>query len=133
VQAASPLTAARPFDDGEVSDVEAEMERILSSPALLGIEALLLDSVSLSSPAGGQVLSRAESAAWLRDHAGPNIAVSSVDPSRQTMLIEVQSEGWPRRDPVEQGRLTFSLRRYAANGRLDEDRGEWRIDVISAE
>jgi len=29
--------------------------------------------------------------------------------------------------------MTFNLRRYAANGRQDEENGEWKIDVIGAE
>ena len=41
--------------------------------------------------------------------------------------------GWPKKDPIDQGQVNFSLRRYDANGRLDEDNGDWKIDVIEAE
>ena len=51
----------------------------------------------------------------------------------QTVMLQVLTEGWPTHDPVQQGRMTFSLRRYDASGRLNEDLGEWKIDVIEAE
>ncbi|HET6315722.1 MAG TPA: hypothetical protein VFG86_04640, partial [Chloroflexota bacterium] len=59
--------------------------------------------------------------------------VTRVDPNTPTVLIEVETQDWPVGDPLEQGRVTFTLRRYAANGRLDEDNGDWKIDVIAAE
>jgi hypothetical protein len=109
------------------------MERIVSTPDLDNVEAMLLDRVSLSTPAGGQVLDRDGAAEWLRDHAGPGIKVTRVDPNTQTVLLEIETQGWPVADPMEQGRVTFNLRRYAANGRQDEDNGDWKIDVIAAE
>ena len=134
---ASPSAAAKPggraLTEDEIDDIRAQMERVVASPDLPSVEAMLLDRVSLSTPEGGQVLDRAGAAAWLRDHAGPNIAVSRVDPNTQTVLIEIQTDGWPSRDPLEAGRVTFSMRRYAANGRQDEDNGDWKVDVIAAE
>jgi hypothetical protein len=117
----------------EIDAIQRQVERIVASPDLPGVEALLLDRVSLSSPAGGQVLDRPGAAEWLRDHAGAGIEVTRVDPNTQTVLIEVQTDGWPTRDPLEQGRVTFNLRRYTANGRQDEENGDWKVDVIAAE
>jgi hypothetical protein len=132
--AASPAArAGRPLSQDEIDQVGRQVERIVSTPGLSGIENLLLASVSLSTPDGGQVLDRAGAATWLRDHAGSGITVTRVDPNTQTVLIEVETQDWPVADPLEQGRVTFTLRRYAANGRLDEDNGDWKIDVIAAE
>jgi hypothetical protein len=135
--APSPSAAAkpggRPLTEDEIDEIRAEMQRIVANADLPRVEDLLLDRVSLSTPAGGQVLDRAAAAAWLRDHAGPNIEVTRVDPNTQTVLLEVQTEGWPVHDPLEAGRVTFNLRRYAANGRQDEDNGDWKVDVIVAE
>jgi hypothetical protein len=135
--AASPVAlaspeASRPISDDDVAQIEREMQRVVATAALPGIERLLLDRVSLSTPAGGQVLERAEAAQWLRDHAGPGIQVVRVEPSSQTMLLEVSTQGWPNDEPIEQGVVTFNLRRYGANGRPDE-MGEWKVDAIGAE
>jgi len=135
--AASPSASAkpggRPLTEQEIDDIRAQMQRMVASADLPDVEDLLLDRVSLSTPAGGQILDRAAAAAWLRDHAGPNLAVTRVDPNTQTVLLEVQTEGWPVQDPLEAGRVTFNFRRYAANGRQDEDNGDWKVDVIVAE
>ncbi len=48
-------------------------------------------------------------------------------------MLQVLTTGWPKKDPIEQGQVNFSLRRYDASGRLDEDVGDWKIDVIEAE
>ena len=99
-----------------------------------GIESLLLDHVSMSTPQGGSVMSSSEAAQWLRDHAGPGITVSEVDRSTQEVMLQIVTVGWPKKDPVQSGQVTFSLRRYDANGRQDESgAGDWKIDVIEAE
>jgi hypothetical protein len=135
VAAASPSAkpVGQPLTEEVIAQIQRDMERIVASKDLPNIEKMLLDRVALSTPAGGQVLERAAAADWLRDHAGPNIKVTRVDPNTQTVLLEVQTEGWPPRDPIEQGNVTFSLRRYAPNGRQDEDNGDWKVDVIGAE
>jgi hypothetical protein len=99
-----------------------------------GIEPLLLDHVSLSTPQGGSVMDAAQAAAWLRDHAGAGIKVSQVNSAAQELMVQVVTNGWPTRDPLETGQVTFSLRRYDANGRQDDSGGgDWKIDVIEAE
>jgi hypothetical protein len=133
VAAASPRPGGRGLTEDEIAQVQRDMARIVADADLPGIEQVLLDRVALSTPAGGQVLDRAGAAAWLRDHAGPGLEVTRVDPNTQTVLLEVQTDGWPTRDPIEQGRVTFNLRRYAPNGRQDEDNGDWKVDVIAAE
>ena len=134
---ASPSASIKPggraLTEEEIDDIRARMQRIVASADLPNVEDVLLDRISLSTPAGGQVLDRVAAAAWLRDHAGPNVEVTRVDPNTQTVLLEVQTEGWPAQDPLEAGRVTFNLRRYAANGRQDEDNGDWKVDVIVAE
>jgi hypothetical protein len=127
------VRAGRPLTQEEIDDMRRQMEQVVSTASLSGIERLLLDRVSLSSPGGGQVLERDEAAQWLREHAGPGLQVTRVDPNSQTVLLEVETVGWPVSDPLEQGRVTFSLRRYADNGRQDEENGDWKIDVIAAE
>ncbi len=138
VRSPSPLASVqprvgRPFTEDDVDQIRRQIEGIVSSADLTGVEALLLDEVSLSTPAGGQVLQRDEAARWLRDHAGSGVKVTRAEPNTQTVLIEVETAGWPVAEPLEQGRVTFNLRRYAASGRQDEDNGDWKVDVILAE
>jgi hypothetical protein len=113
--------------------VQRQMERVLASPDLPGIEAVLLDHVSLSTVQGGSILDASQAASWLRDRAASGIKVSSVEPSTQTLMLQVLTDGWPNKDPITQGQVSFSLRRYDRNGRPDEDKGDWKIDVIDAE
>jgi hypothetical protein len=128
---ASP-EASRPITDDDVAEIESQMQRAMATADLPGIERLLLDRVSLSTPTGSQVLERAEAARWLRDHAGSGINVARVEPSTQTILLEVHTDGWPQADSVEQGVVTFNLRRYDASGRPDEA-GDWQVDAIGVE
>jgi hypothetical protein len=110
------------------------MEQVVASPQLPGIEGLLLDHVSLSTAGGGSVLDNSQAAAWLRDHAGPGIKLTRLERGTQTVMLQVVTEGWPNKDPIQQGRVSFSLRPYDANGRPNEEGGgDWKIDVIEAE
>jgi hypothetical protein len=106
----------------------------MSTPDLSGIESLLLDHVSLSTPQGGSVMDSSEAASWLRDHAGPGMTVGQANRSTQEVMLQIETDGWPKKDPIQSGQVTFSLRRYDADGRQDEaGGGEWKIDVIDAE
>ena len=135
--AASPVSspaADQPLSDADVAAVQNRVDQAVSTAELNGIEALLLDHVSLSTSEGGSVLGNAAAAAWLRDHAGPGITVGKVDRSTQEVMLQIETDGWPKKDPIQSGQVTFSLRRYDANGRQDESGGgEWQIDVIEAE
>lgn len=106
----------------------------MASPDLPGVEDLLLDHVALSTPAGGSIMDRSQAAQWLRDHAGPGVKVSRVDRGIQTVMLQVLTEGWPNKDPIQQGQVSFSLRPYDPNGRPNEEGGgSWQIDVIEAD
>ena len=104
----------------------------MASPDLPGVEALLLDHVSFSTAQGGSVMDNSQAAIWLRDHAASGIKVTRLDRGTQTLMLQVLTDGWPNKDPIQQGQVTFSLRRYDANGRPDEDKGDWKVDVIEA-
>jgi hypothetical protein len=124
--------ADQTVSEAEVAQLQRRMEQTVASPDLPGIEALLLDHVSFSTAQGGSVMDSSQASAWLRDHAGSNIKVTRLDRGTQTLMLQVLTEGWPSQDPIQQGQVTFSLRRYAANGRPDEDHGDWKIDVVEA-
>jgi hypothetical protein len=117
----------------DVAQLQRRLDQMVGNPALPGVEALLLDHVSLSTAQGGSVMDSSQAASWLRDRTGPGIKVSRVEPGTQSLVLHVISEGWPNKDPIEQGRVSFSLRRYDPSGRLDDENGDWKIDVIEAE
>jgi hypothetical protein len=133
--AASPSAAPEGGDasDAEIAEIRARMEQVTSSEALSGLESLLLDHVSVSTTQGGSVMEAAQIASWLRERAGPGIKVTTVDRGGQTLLVQVRTDSWPHKDPIQQGTVTFSLRRYDDNGRPDDESGTWKIDVIDAE
>jgi len=118
----------------DVAAVQSRIQQAVSSPDMGGIDALLLDHISVSTSQGGSVMTRDETLSWLRDHGGPNIKVTQVTPGTQDVMLQVMTDGWPQKDPIQSGQVTFSLRRYDANGRQDESGGgDWKIDVIEAE
>lgn len=129
----APSPIGQVVGDDEVAQLQQRMEQITATRDLPGIESLLLDHVSLSTPEGGSVLDSSQTAGWLRDHASSGIKVTRVERSTQTVMLQVLTEGWPTVDPIVQGQLNFSLRRYDASGRPDEDKGDWKIDVIDVE
>jgi hypothetical protein len=131
---AASTAAAQPLTSADVAAVQTQMEHSVSTPDLMGIDGLLLDHVSLSTQQGGTVLASDEAANWLRDHAGPGIMVSQVTRGTQDVMLQVMTDGWPQKDPIQNGQVAFSLRRYDANGRQDESGGgDWKIDVIEAD
>ena len=119
------------LSERDVADLQHRMEQSVAAPNMPGIDALLLDHVSLSTPAGGSVMGGDAAANWLRDHAGPGIKVTRVDRGAQEVMLQVLTDGWPSKDPIQQGQVNFSLRRYDTKGRPDETGGgDWKIDVI---
>src|SRR5437667_2966947 len=56
VAAASPGPGGRTLTEDEITQVQREMARIIANADLPDVEQILLDRVSLSTPAGGQVL-----------------------------------------------------------------------------
>jgi hypothetical protein len=129
VAGASPSRVASTASPGP-SPVASD--QTLSEAEIARVEALLLDHVSFSTPQGGSVMDTSQAANWLRNHAGNGIKVTRLERGTQTLMLQVLTDGWPTRDPIQQGQLTFSLRRYDANGRPDEEQGGWKIDVIEA-
>jgi hypothetical protein len=130
----SPVDNTPVVSDADVAQLQRRIEQAVATPELTGIEGLLLDHVSLSTADGGSVLDSGQAATWLREHAGPGITVSRLERGTQTVMLQVLTEGWPNKDPIQQGQVTFSLRPYDANGRPNEEGGgDWKIDVIQAE
>jgi hypothetical protein len=126
--------ASQGISDSDIATIQGRIQRAIASPDMSGIDALLLDHVSLSTPQGGSVMDASEAANWLRDHAGPNLKVSQVNRGTQDVMLQVTTDGWPQKDPVQAGQVIFSLRRYDTNGRQDDSGGgEWKIDVIEAD
>lgn len=131
---ALPGTADQTATDTEVAALQRRIEQAVASADLQGIDGLLLDHVALSTPKGGSVMDNVQTASWLRSHAGPSMRVTQFERSTQEAMLQVQTDGWPKDDPIERGQVTFGLRRYDANGRQDQSGGgEWKIDVIDAE
>jgi hypothetical protein len=130
----SLTSGAQPLTDTDVATVQNRMQQSVSTPDLTGIDGLLLDHVSLSTQQGGSILDKSDAASWLRDHAGPGLSVDQVTRGTQDVALQVQTQGWPQKDPIQNGLVIFSLRRYDANGRQDESgTGDWKIDVIEAD
>jgi hypothetical protein len=131
--APSPRAANPRTSEQQVEQVRGELEQALASQDLPGIERLLLEKVLMSSAEGGEVLDRNAAAQWLRERAGPGMRVTRVEPSALAVVLQVVSEGWPIQPPIGSGRVTFNLHRYDASGRQDDENGEWKIDVVTAE
>jgi hypothetical protein len=128
----SPAATDQTLSEAEIAQLQRRMEQTFASPDLPGVEALLLDHVSFSTAQGGSIMDNSHAAAWLRDHAGTGIKVTRLERGTQTLMLHVLSDGWPARDPIQQGQVAFSLRRYDAKGRPDEEQGAWKVDVIEA-
>jgi hypothetical protein len=125
--------AGQDFSEEEIAQLQRRMEQTIGNPGLPGVETFLLDQVSLSTAQGGTVMDSGEAATWLRDRAGSGMRISRVERGSQSQGLQVLTVGWPLRPPIEQGAVTFSLRRYNANGRLDDETGSWKVDVIGVE
>jgi hypothetical protein len=119
--------------DAQVEQVRNRFRQVFASPSLAGIEALLFDRVSISSAEGGEVLSREEAAAWLRDRAGDGIQVSEVTRGTLAVLLQVVTDGWPLQPPSTIGRVTFNLHRFDPSGQQNQQQGDWKVDVVALE
>ena len=119
--------------DQSIAEARHAFEQALSSPSLVGIEGLLLDSVSLASPTGGEVLERGAAAQWLRERAAAGLRISDFLRHQHLASLVIVTEGWQNLAPISSGRMSFNLHRYDQAGRQDDERGTWKIDVIVAE
>lgn len=117
----------------DLAEVQRRVEGVLASPDLPGIENLLFDRVAISTPAGGEVLERAAAAQWLRDRAGSGVRVLSVERNALSVALRVATDGWPQRDPMPTGQLALTFHRFAPDGQQDQEMGEWKVDVLTAE
>jgi hypothetical protein len=127
-----PAVAGAGVTDEQVNHVRQQVDQVFAGADLPGFEGLLLDNVALATAEGGSLLDKAAAAAWLRDRSGA-IQVTNVDRSTLAVAVQVETEGWQTSTAMPNGQITFNLHRYAANGQQDEDRGDWKIDVISAQ
>jgi hypothetical protein len=116
-----------------VADARASLERVLRGAALPGLEDILLETVALAAPSGGEQLTRPAAARWLRQRATGRIRVRDLQRHQHQALITTTTEGWAPVAPETTGELGFTLRRYDAGGSQDPEHGSWLIDVIEAE
>lgn len=123
-------------DDSEiersVAEARARVERLVGSAALPGVEDLLMDTVALATPSGGDQLARAAAARWLRQRATGSIRIVDFQRHQHQALIVATTQGWAALAPSTTSELGFTLRRYDAAGTQDPEHGTWRIDVIEA-
>lgn len=95
------------------------------------METLIFQQVSVATAEGGLQLSQSEALRWLQERMGPGIRVLPVERSALAVALQVPTEGWPTSAESPAGKVIFNLHRFAASGQQDEERGEWKIDVIS--
>jgi hypothetical protein len=102
---------------------------MISSPALPGLEALLLKDVVLAGEGGGETMQRDLAASWLRRRSGPGLRLTLFERHHHVALLVAQVEGWSRVAPIIRGELGLNFHLYDANGQQDS-RGSWKIDII---
>jgi hypothetical protein len=126
-----------PADDSaieqSVADARASFERVFRNAALPGLESILVETVALAAPTGGEQLERAAAARWLRQRATGRIRIIEFQRHQHQALVLATTQGWAAMAPLTEGGLGFTLRRYDASGAQDPDHGDWLIDVIEAE
>ena len=136
-QAPARTPTPQPRDEADVeqsvANARAMVEKALASPTLPAIEDLLLETVALAAPTGGDQLTRAAAARWLRQRATARIQVIQFERHQHQALINANTRGWSAIAPLTSSQLAFMLRQYDAAGAQDPDRGKWLIDVLEAE
>jgi hypothetical protein len=116
-----------------IADVQRRLEHIIATSELAGIEDLLLDQVAISSPDGSEQLGRDQAAVWLRRRAGPGLHLTQFERHHHAALLVAQTEGWAGTPPIVIGRVGFAFHLYDPSGRQDDERGRWKIDVVTVE
>lgn len=128
----SPVPPAQAL--AEVEAVVARMERALQEDQLAELEPLMLEQVAIAVPQSvSQILPRQEVLSWLMERMDGEVRVASWREVEHYGLLEIVSEGWARRPPIQAGKVTFNLHRFDSQGRQDALRGTWRIDVLIPE
>lgn len=133
VPMARPTDSQWPLSEQGIADVRGRLDRAVSSWGLEGIEELLIDQVTISTPNGGERLSRNQAASWLRRRAGPGLRLMQIERHHHVALLVAQTEGWPNIAPIASGRVGFSFHLYGPTGRQDDEWGSWKVDVVTAE
>jgi hypothetical protein len=127
----------QPRDEADVeqsvANARAMVEKALASPTLPAIEDLLLETVALAAPTGGDQLTRATAARWLRQRATDRIQLIQFERHQHQALINANTRGWSAIAPLTSSQLAFTLRQYDAAGAQDPDEGQWLIDVLESE
>lgn len=111
-----------------VATTRRALEEALGSPALPGVEALLADTVVISTLFSNEAMERDAAARWLRDRATASVRLKLFQPHHHAPMLEAVTEGWSA--PTEQC-LTVVFHRYAPSGAQGDDADLWQIDVIT--
>ncbi len=109
------------------------MTRALQRKDASELSALLIDGVFLAKGPNGEVgdtISRDDAVKWLDARWGASRQVISSDYVEHTVMLEIDTSGWARVAPMQNGRISFRLHRYNAQGQEDGLAGDWRIDTI---
>jgi hypothetical protein len=115
-----------------LGDIHRALQRTLSSPSLPEIEPLLYSTVVITSYAHftNETLDQIAAAAWLREHARPELRVKQLLGHHHQPVVLAVTDGWSL-DASESGCLTFYFHRYAPADAPDEPGAYWWIDVIT--
>src|SRR5215211_3582856 len=104
-----------------LTEVRDALERTISSPALPGLEALLLHEVVLLGEGGGETMQRDLAASWLRRRSGPGLRLTFFERHHHVALLIAQVEGWSPVAPIKRGELGLNFHLYDADGQQDVD------------
>jgi hypothetical protein len=101
-----------PADDSaieqSVADARASFERVFRNAALPGVESMLVETVALAAPTGGEQLERSAAAGWLRQRATGRIRITDFQRHQhQALVIATHRAGprWPRSLAANMGSL----------------------------
>jgi hypothetical protein len=94
---------------------------------------MLVETVALAAPNGGEQLPRVAAARWLRQRASGRLRVVDFVRHQHQALIIATTQGWMAIAPLSTNELGFTLRRYDAAGAQDPDNGDWQIDTLEAD
>jgi hypothetical protein len=109
------------------------LEQALSAPALPAMEDLLSGTIVITTYFTNETLDQGAAAEWLRQRAGPALHLKQLQRHHHVAVLAATTEGWAPPTLPGAGCLTFYFHRYAPAGEIDEDAGDWKIDVIAVE
>ena len=107
------ISAPEPPDDAaieqSVAEGRANFERVFRNAALPGIENMLVETVALAAPTGGEQLDRAAAARWLRQRATSRIRIIDFQRHQHQALVIASTQGWAALAPLTGAGLGFTL------------------------